>query len=60
MAVSDFQTLMLPVLKQFSGSTERRSSEIRAPLATEFALTKAACACHQAAQTVVLSLIHAQ
>ena len=39
MAVPDFQTLMLPVLKQFAGGTERRSSDIRDPLAAEFKLT---------------------
>jgi restriction system protein len=40
MAIPDFQTLMLPVLKQFAAAgSERRSSEIRAPLAAEFALT---------------------
>jgi restriction system protein len=39
MAIPDFQTLMLPVLKQFATGTERRSSDIRAPLAAEFALT---------------------
>jgi restriction system protein len=39
MAIPDFQTLMLPVLKQFAEGTERRSGDIRAPLAKEFALT---------------------
>jgi restriction system protein len=39
MAIPDFQTMMLPVLKQFAEGTERRSGDIRAPLAKEFALT---------------------
>jgi len=39
MALPDFQTLMLPALKQFADGSARRSSDIRIPLATEFALT---------------------
>jgi restriction system protein len=39
MAIPDFQTLMLPVLQQFRDGKERRSSDVRAPLATAFALT---------------------
>jgi restriction system protein len=39
MAIPDFQTLMLPVLRQFAEGAERRSGDIRAPLAKEFALT---------------------
>ena len=39
MAVPDFQTFMLPVLRQFADGSERRSSDIRAPLAVEFDLT---------------------
>jgi hypothetical protein len=39
MAIPDFQTLMLPVLKQFVDGTGKRSGDLRAPLAIEFALT---------------------
>jgi restriction system protein len=39
MSVPDFQTLMLPVLKHFADGAERRSADVRAPLAAEFALT---------------------
>jgi restriction system protein len=39
MAIPDFQALMVPVLKQFADGTEKHSSDVRAQLAIEFALT---------------------
>jgi restriction system protein len=39
MAVPDFQTLMLPVLKQFTDGKEKSPSDIRAPIASEFKLS---------------------
>jgi restriction system protein len=39
MAVPDFQTLMLPVLKQFADGAEKSPSDIRGPIAAEFKLT---------------------
>lgn len=39
MAVPDFQTLMLPVLKQFADGTEKTPAEVRGPVAAEFGLS---------------------
>jgi len=39
MAIPDFQTLMLPVLKQFADGTEKTPAEVRGPIAAEFKLT---------------------
>lgn len=41
MAIPDFQSLMLPVLKQFADGTERHPADIRGTLATQFVLTPA-------------------
>src|SRR6266404_5192704 len=41
MAVPDFQTLMLPVLKLFAGGKEKNHSEVRTPIAAEFGLSEA-------------------
>ena len=39
MAVPDFQTLMLPVLRQFADGTEKTPADVRGPIAAEFKLT---------------------
>jgi restriction system protein len=39
MAVPDFQTLMLPVLKQFADGKEKTPADVRGPVAVEFGLT---------------------
>jgi restriction system protein len=39
MAIPDFQTLMLPVLKHFSDSKEKTPADVRGPIAVEFGLT---------------------
>jgi len=41
MAIPDFQTLMLPVLKQFADGKEKTPADIREPIAAEFELTAA-------------------
>jgi restriction system protein len=41
MAVPDFQTLMLPVLKVFADGKERTPAEVRGPIAAEFQLSEA-------------------
>lgn len=41
MAVPDFQTLMLPVLKQFADGKEKTPADVRGPIAGEFKLTAA-------------------
>lgn len=40
MAVPDFQTLMLPVLKAFADGKERTPAEVRVPIAAEFQLSE--------------------
>jgi restriction system protein len=39
MAIPDFQTLMLPVLKHFADGKEKSPAEICTPIAAEFKLT---------------------
>jgi restriction system protein len=39
MAVPDFQTLMRPLLEEYAAAAERPNSEVRAALASKFALT---------------------
>ena len=39
MPIPDFQTLMLPVLKQFADGKEKTPSDVRGPIAAEFKLT---------------------
>ena len=40
MAVPDFQTLMLPVLKVFADGKERTPADVRGPIAAEFQLSE--------------------
>jgi restriction system protein len=40
MAVPDFQTLMHPLLEEYSAGGERPIAEVRAALATRFSLTE--------------------
>src|ERR1700687_813916 len=40
MAIPDFQTLMLPVLKAFADGKDRAPAEVRAPIAAEFQLSQ--------------------
>jgi restriction system protein len=40
MAIPDFQTLMLPVLKAFADGKDRTPAEVRAPIAAEFHLSE--------------------
>jgi len=39
MPIPDFQTLMLPVLKQFADGQEKTPADVRGPIAVEFGLT---------------------
>jgi restriction system protein len=39
MPVPDFQTLMLPVLKQFADGTDKTPADVRGPIGAEFGLT---------------------
>jgi restriction system protein len=39
MPIPDFQTLMLPVLKQFADGSEKTPADVRGPIAVEFGLT---------------------